>query len=403
MNMAEFNTLYAPDNNINDDDNGFSTTYKSYKLVKVFVQFLLVGLASWFVDYANGASWSAEFAEFARQPETASKASTSALIMVWFSGCMLMHLYVYRRHCFYWSLAAGVLWLPFGDLVATPFWMAALGYFVAIFSRFHSFTTILFSLLILAGMGYLDIYLYTWHLNFFYVWVFLVIMGSWLESKRSRAAAAKKTTPHSRLDFFNLNADDNLTPDEANEESFEEDNRAVESVWGPGEKEAQEDTIVESEIQQENTVNASAPKEEKLILTAAQRPFAVFWKDVAMLKKQYELPALLQAELNGVIEHTERILQCMQDDPQDVKPGTEFLHRYLPLVSSVVKRGLTLSGQLRAHSSPDAVEHQCLQALQALKSAFAQQHLRLLENDTLAFETDLSVLNSLLKTDGFKP
>jgi len=29
--------------------------------------------------------------------------------------------------------------------------------------------------------------------------------------------------------------------------------------------------------------------------------------------------------------------------------------------------------------------------------------LRLLENDTLAFETDLTVLNSLLKTDGFKP
>ncbi len=41
-------------------------------------------------------------------------------------------------------------------------------------------------------------------------------------------------------------------------------------------------------------------------------------------------------------------------------------------------------------------------ALQALNSAFAQQHLRLLENDTLAFETDLTVLNSLLKTDGFK-
>jgi len=29
--------------------------------------------------------------------------------------------------------------------------------------------------------------------------------------------------------------------------------------------------------------------------------------------------------------------------------------------------------------------------------------LRLLENDTLAFETGLTVLNSLLKTDGFKP
>lgn len=114
-----------------------------------------------------------------------------------------------------------------------------------------------------------------------------------------------------------------------------------------------------------------------------------------------ELSVALQAELNGVIEYAERILQCMQDDPQDVKPGSEFLYRYLPLVSSVVKRGLMLSGQLSAHHSRDTIEHQCLQALQALKSAFAQQHLRLLENDTLAFESDLTVLNSLLKTDGF--
>jgi len=52
---------------------------------------------------------------------------------------------------------------------------------------------------------------------------------------------------------------------------------------------------------------------------------------------------------------------------------------------------------------PSIAEKLPTYALQALNSAFAQQHLRLLENDTLAFETGLTVLNSLLKTDGFKP
>lgn len=110
----------------------------------------------------------------------------------------------------------------------------------------------------------------------------------------------------------------------------------------------------------------------------------------------------MQRELEGVIRYTERILECMEEDENDVQPGSAFLERYLPQVANVVKRGLALSGQLSLHGKTDEIEQQSVRALQALHSAFAQQHMYLLENDTLAFETDLTVLNSLLRSDGFR-
>ncbi|MBK4726207.1 5-bromo-4-chloroindolyl phosphate hydrolysis family protein [Pantoea agglomerans] len=392
MNMAEFNRVFAPDNEINAGDNGLSSFYKNSKVVKLFFHFVVLAVSVWFIDFTRNNDWSAEYV---RQLAADPKLEGGTILMVWPCAVMLLHLYMYRRRCFYWSLPTGILWLSYGDLIAAPYWMAVLGYFLAVFMRFKSFTTLLISLLMLGGMVYFVTYIDVWHANFFYLLAAILFLAIWIEKKSARTALkqSSKAIP-SRLNMFSRD------PDEAEEVETDDTTprfpprpQADESVWAPGEKEAQE--------YEEQAPEPPAP-EEKPVLTTAQRPFAVYWLELHKLKQHPALPALLQSELDGVMGYAERILDCMQDDPNDVQPGSAFLDRYLTQVTTVVKRGLLLSGQLSTHGKTQEVEQQCLNALQALNSAFAQQHLRLLENDTLAFETDLTVLNSLLKTDGFK-
>lgn len=393
MNIAEFNRVFAPDNDINDGDNALSSAYKNGRVVKLFTHFIVLVVSVWFSDFALHNRWSAELvSQLAADPTI----KDGTFFMVWPSAGMLLHLYIYRRSCFYWSLPTGILWLSYGDLIAAPFWMAAAGYFLAMFMRFKSFTTLLISLLMVAGAIYLKVYSGIWHPNFFYLLAALMVLAICLEKKSTRKALQQKIkAPPTRLNMFSADPDTDETGDQQVAPADTSSRpQADESVWAPGEKEAQE-------------YEASPPEpvipEEKPRLTAAQRPFAVYWTELHKLQQQPTLPTLLQNELDGVIGYTERILECMQEDPNDVKPGSAFLDRYLTQVTLVVKRGLVLSGQLSTHGKTDGIEQQCLTALQALNSAFAQQHLRLLENDTLEFETDLTVLNSLLRTDGFKP
>lgn len=348
MSTNEFSRALAADNQINAQDNAFSKSYKSSRGVKLCVQIAMMLLAFWFSDFAVAIGWSAEYVS---QAAVNANIKGAAHLMAWFSGGMLLHLYIYRRRCFYWVLPTGAVWLAFGDLLAAPYWMALFGYLLAVCVRFKSFTTSFCPLIILSNFAYIDIYANVSHHAFLYLFAALLALALFWERKRPDLSRFRKASPRG----------------------------GVESLTG------------------------GARRTENTIETAAETPvFSSFWLELDALSAQPRLPTLLQKELDKIIDYAELILGCMQDDPHDVKPGSAFLERYLPQVSNVVRRGLLLSAQTESHGGLPEVEKNCLRALQALGSAFAQQHLRLLENDTLEFETDLSVLNSLLKTDGFK-
>ncbi|WP_416208319.1 5-bromo-4-chloroindolyl phosphate hydrolysis family protein [Erwinia sp. HR93] len=91
----------------------------------------------------------------------------------------------------------------------------------------------------------------------------------------------------------------------------------------------------------------------------------------------------------------------MQTDPRDVEPATRFLQRYLPAVEEIISKAQSLSQQLAKHGTDQKVQKQSLRILQALHSAFRQKHAQRLENDETEFNTEVSTLEKLLKTDGF--
>lgn len=350
-------------------EGGFSGLYNRSRGSKIAVQLVLYVFVALFISICTVLGHSEEHS---RATLTGSDGQNGFLFLVWPSMIVLLHLFVYCRRCFCWSLPAGMLWLFFGDPIATPCWMAASGYFIALASRQITPAVSPLLLLLVSGIAYVMIYEHVSHEVFFGLFVALTLLTAvrekWLVDRaRRRNAIAEDADPD-----IGFGPKKTAAP-AAEKQACGDDSEALSAA------------------------------QEHVDLTDAQRPFTLFWQEIYRLQQQSPLPALLQKELDGVIDYAQRIMGCMQEDPADVQPGTAFLQRYLPQVTNVVKRGLSLSQQLSLHGRTDEIEQQYLQALQALHSAFAQQHIRLLENDTLEFETDLSVLNSLLKTDGFKP
>lgn len=112
------------------------------------------------------------------------------------------------------------------------------------------------------------------------------------------------------------------------------------------------------------------------------------------------LPAAISEPVDGIVVSTGHILACMLDDPQDMAPGDRFLSRYLKAAHSVVDEYGKLA---KAGSESERVGETLSQSeklLERLQQAFTEQHERLLENDAMNLNAELSVLDKLLKMDG---
>lgn len=149
-------------------------------------------------------------------------------------------------------------------------------------------------------------------------------------------------------------------------------------------------------------VAPSSPSPSPVVITPPVQEAVTFESRIARLQNLQKLPTELLDELKIIVEYGQLIVTCMKEDPKDVEPGTAFLNRYLPAVEKVAGEFVRLSTQLEKHGKSDDFLLKNITALKALGSAFQQQHARLLENDTLDFDTELNLVNNLLKTDGYK-
>ncbi|MFJ5318646.1 5-bromo-4-chloroindolyl phosphate hydrolysis family protein [Pectobacterium versatile] len=145
-----------------------------------------------------------------------------------------------------------------------------------------------------------------------------------------------------------------------------------------------------------------SPQPSSSVITPPVQEVVTFESRIARLQTPQQLPNALLEELKIIVEYAQLIVTCMKEDPKDVEPGTAFLNRYLPAVEKVAGEFVRLSTQLEKHGKSDDFLLKNVTALKALGSAFQQQHARLLENDTLDFDTELNLVNNLLKTDGYK-
>ncbi|MEQ9843164.1 5-bromo-4-chloroindolyl phosphate hydrolysis family protein [Pectobacterium brasiliense] len=278
---------------------------------------------------------------------------TCVFIVNAFSLILLWYAFTRSQVDMIWPLVAGVIWFIAYDALFVLGWIAAAWWIIKVCSeishpRFG--TAIQFLLVFIIIMGYTDVHKFGEHPFYNAVFVICVVNGvgryyQWAYFLKTKIKADQQKTP------------------------------------------------------------IAAPilsKPSRAVITPPVKKAITFESRIAQLKNLQKLPAELLDELKIIVEYGQLIVTCMKEDPKDVEPGTAFLNRYLPAVEKMVGEFVRLSTQLEKHGKSDDFLLKNVTALKALGSAFQQQHARLLENDTLDFDTELNLVNNLLKTDGYK-
>jgi len=98
---------------------------------------------------------------------------------------------------------------------------------------------------------------------------------------------------------------------------------------------------------------------------------------------------------------TGQILDTIKNDPKDLKPARSFLNYYLDTAIRI----LTRYNELALYQTPTAEVEEVIEkvdhTLGTLEKAFEKQQERLLENDVLDLETELTVLERTVEMEGF--
>lgn len=176
----------------------------------------------------------------------------------------------------------------------------------------------------------------------------------------------------------------------------------------PGSSDAAQSLAVESELLskavgqrlREHAASLKAEQSPPLdpALAARLEGFRKQANDLAA--KKDAIPESMRTHIDGIVASTGSILDCMRTDPQDVGPGGKFLSRYLGAAHTVIDEHIRLSRQGDNHEAVIRALARSRDLLQRLEQAFADEHGRLLQNDTLNFTAELNVLDKLLKMEG---
>lgn len=371
------------------DTVGLIGLYQHSLFIRIITYVVLFFAAIFFgrltaADYAHGLSGDARV-DFS---------SAIACITV-IPAFMLGHNFLYDRQSFYWTIPVGIIWIFFGDVLAVPFWMATFGLILSLITQFRVELRWKILVWFVALYGYTDIYSFAPYLLFYGTCIVLTPIAWKITSDR---IAAAEPLPLGKQLFEE--------PPPENEQTVSSFRPPRDEPDEPKPAPKPEPKIVSSYRPPRDAVEDESPNTILVAKTAPVkkvfRPAKDDYAGLLLMLEKKTLPAAMQTELQGIIKNARMILTSMEEDPEDVKPGNAFLSRYMPALESVVEQVEKLAALESLSSSSKQAMDKCFHALQGLRSAFAQQYEQLQENNQLKFNVEMEMLDSLLKTDGFK-
>lgn len=334
------------------------------------------------------------------------------LWLVLLPSYMLLHNFLTDRQSFYWSIPVGVAWAILGNSLVLPFWMATAALLLSLLTQFRAnllWKALLWGIPLISYAAIFDNLLAAYP---FYV-VFLVIV---VIARKMIASSAHSITPikaePAATHTSEVSYKEYLHNQQLKQQKSEDEN--IVSSFRPPRDEPDEPQpapkpepkIVSSYRPPRDAVEDESPNAILVAKTAPVkkvfRPAKDDYAGLLLMLEKKTLPAAMQTELQGIIKNARMILTSMEEDPEDVKPGNAFLSRYMPALESVVEQVEKLAALESLSSSSKQAMDKCFHALQGLRSAFAQQYEQLQENNQLKFNVEMEMLDSLLKTDGFK-
>ncbi|MFI8417365.1 hypothetical protein ACQKDS_13110 [Serratia sp. NPDC078593] len=338
---------------------GFRERYENSRWYTFGIQFALTIVVGCYIQLATRVG-SPDLAalQAGLTPEEATKYDPS--IFCWMSLVLLFRGFLYDQRSLAWGLLAGLCWVCIGDTVAAGVWASSMFFMLYLLAQrktlgwIHLWYLLLWLLMLSNyNLVYEDIH----HYGYLCLFAALFMLSAYRSLPLSQRIAKMIA--------------DASKPEPRQRNSAEKHTSAANAG-------SQENAGEESWLNTEG---------ESIIVSLENYP---------------TLDKPMRTELNGIVKYARLIQQCVVQDPNDIKPGSEFLKRYLPYTLRLLNEGYKLASQLDIHGASGSINNQGLESLRSLHSAFKQKHAQLLENDTLAYKSDLSLLDSLLKTDGLK-
>lgn len=111
---------------------------------------------------------------------------------------------------------------------------------------------------------------------------------------------------------------------------------------------------------------------------------------------------VIGAKVASIIDLSERIFEDLKRDPRDVKPAKRFLTYYLDATVNILNKYQELAGTGLNTADVRTRMAKVGEILDTLQQAFEQQLNRLLDNDMIDLDSEISVLENTIKMEGLK-
>jgi len=105
-------------------------------------------------------------------------------------------------------------------------------------------------------------------------------------------------------------------------------------------------------------------------------------------------------KVRSIAEVAERIFADLREDPKDVRAARRFLEYYLDATLLVVERYVDLSSKGSQSADVQQVLGKFGDLLDTIQSTFEKQLDRLLRDDVLDLDTDITVLKQMMEMEG---
>jgi 5-bromo-4-chloroindolyl phosphate hydrolysis protein len=108
----------------------------------------------------------------------------------------------------------------------------------------------------------------------------------------------------------------------------------------------------------------------------------------------------VREEVKGIRDAAVRILEEIERDPGDVKIARPFLNYHFDATMKILRKYVELSERGAADTAIRTSLNKVENTLHLIRTAFEKQHSRLLENDTLDLDTEITVLEKTIRMEG---
>jgi 5-bromo-4-chloroindolyl phosphate hydrolysis protein len=111
----------------------------------------------------------------------------------------------------------------------------------------------------------------------------------------------------------------------------------------------------------------------------------------------------IRSKFDGVVAAAESILDDLKKNPKDIRAARQFLNYYLDATIKIVSRYADLSEKRLASADIQESLRKVESMLDTVKAAFEKQHARLLEDDVMDLDAEMSLLKQTIQMEGLGP